>query len=553
MASPSDPLPTSTPKLYGPDGVLLPLSESTRPPIDEENPVDTFLLRQREYPSRRLTARKIEEYTDLADNGEPELFLQLCEEIEEKEMRTGGALALRKAAIKSTDYTIMPIDDSPEAEMCADFVDANISEDLLRQEMTIILDSIFKPFACAWQKWGIVDSMQLPVEFSPIVRSIRWDWKKDEILLVTKAAPQGVPFSPWTTVRSVSPERFGHPARAGLARGIVWGYFLANYGLKDWASFVETFGKPFMIGRVPIGQLRNSEIVQKMLAGFRMLGASGRGIFDENSNVEFIEPKNLGSVQEKFVDHMERVIVQRILGHDLATISAPGNGQLGVTAAILVRADILQGDGTMLSEVIRRDTFVPMILFNLGEDFVRYAPRLSFLYERPIDKTALANVIKIIGDTFGENFQFSMQSIRDALDLPAPIDDADAITAAPAQVPGIPGGDLLPFKATASAHRGRGLISASRRGKIPWRALADQRRLDTLARRGERESVPSLAKLGEPIRAIVNQGIKSGASATTIAQEIAHVYPEMDAEKLRRVVEKAMIVAHLYGRIQGKG
>ena len=65
------------------------------------------------------------------------------------------------------------------------------------------------------------------------------------------------------------------------------------------------------------------------------------------------------------IDIVNREASQLVLGHELSSQSSPGSGQLGITAAIAVRQDCIEGDCNWLGNIVRRDIFRPMVDRNL--------------------------------------------------------------------------------------------------------------------------------------------------------------------------------------------
>jgi len=73
-------------------------------------------------------------------------------------------------------------------------------------------------------------------------------------------------------------------------------FILKEFGLESWASFLETFGEAFIIGRYPAGADENFKT--ELENGVNTLASSSRGIMPEGSNIEIIETKrNTGDHQ----------------------------------------------------------------------------------------------------------------------------------------------------------------------------------------------------------------------------------------------------------------
>jgi phage gp29-like protein len=237
-----------------------------------------------------LTPARIAGVLRQAEYGDPWLFLELAERMEEKDELYQGLLHTRKMAVSQLDIAITPA--SPSA---ADVNDAAFVEEVLLQgELDLherifdILDALGKGFSATeiiWDTHGrnfrTGTPQWIPVELK--WRDPRWfmfDWISGEQLLVRSlrtdgsavpSAPMGDgqpllnplnlriadadgqqigfqpatrPLSPFKFITHITKAKAGLPIRGGLARVAMWNYLFRNYILKDYVAFCEVFGQP---------------------------------------------------------------------------------------------------------------------------------------------------------------------------------------------------------------------------------------------------------------------------------------------------------------------
>jgi len=404
------------------------------PPFDEwlrgieTGPVD----RDRGYPSQRLTGAKIKRILEDADRGEPAEWVELCEEIVEKDPKVANLLSTRKGAVMGLQRYVAPapLDDSRASErgkaeeiahFCQVALDQSNFADCLRNQLT----SVGFPLAVDWIVWALREERVVPKRFMRVPpRHVRWDSKTDQLRIVDVNDPRvfsyggelGDLIPPYTTVRSISTIRSDHPTRAGLLRTVVWYYYFKIEAWKDWAAFADRYGMPVRALFLPLDQINDPDVVAKMQFFLRTMGTDASGIFSAGSELKLVEGSAMRgtSVYQELIEHVNKEVAGLILGHELSSQSAPGPGQLGITAALLVKQDVLEDDCEALSAVVRRDVLTPLTGWNFGWDAVEagLTPFYYFDYEPKADlKSEMENVVQFAG-TFPD-FKFSERQMRD--------------------------------------------------------------------------------------------------------------------------------------------
>lgn len=129
-------------------------------------------------------------------------------------------------------------------------------------------------------------------------------------------------------------------------------FILKEFGLESWASFLETFGEAFIIGRYPAGADENFKT--ELENGVNTLASSSRGIMPEGSNIEIIETKRNTGDHQSFDERCDRGISISILGHANA-VSRSSGMQVGENQeAYKVKREIALGDIYYIEEQISR-------------------------------------------------------------------------------------------------------------------------------------------------------------------------------------------------------
>jgi phage gp29-like protein len=547
------------------DGVSLVPTPSPPAPDAANRLFQSVYDRFRDYPSRNPTPKRLEYILQTADGGYPEQWIEFCEEMLEKDSKLGSVFQTRTSALTGLDWDVTPADDSPAAKEVADFCDWALQQFAFKSLCTDLLDSVGKGFAVSWLFWGVRDAKNVVTATRRISqRLFIWDGERDELKM--RMDPNGgvwESIEPWTTVRCFYGARADHPTRFGILRPLSWLYIFKNYSIKDWVIYNERYGMPSRIAKVPRNDLDNAELMTRLRQNLRSIGIDASGIFPDDASLEIIYPPGQQTpVYQNLVDTIDKWYGQAVLGHELAAQSSPGAGQLGVTAALMVRQDILEFDAELLNDVLRRDLLTPLTGFNFGWERRNLAPNVYFKAERPIDKGREAAVISTLSAAFPK-MPFSMKQIREQFDVLEPSDPADEVfgrSGGGGSGGGIfgPGGGTrgdqgIDVPAAETQPAAAPLMSddaiAELAAAVPEAPPAGGGTpLDQIVDQGKAASRTRLLALRAPIERIVREAIKNGWSAGVVAHEMAQAYPELDTSKIEQAVFEALVLARLYGR-----
>lgn len=160
-------------------------------------------------------------------------------------------------------------------------------------------------------------------------------------------------------------------------------FILKNFGVESWASFLETFGEPFIIGDYPANA--TDEIKQELEQAVNDLGASSRATKPDNTNITTIESNRGTTDHSKFTEACNTGISIAILGHAGATKNEQ-TFQVGENlAAYRVKREIALDDMDFI-EICLRKIAKWMIDRNFGDG--RY-PKLSLDKAEPVNTAEL--------------------------------------------------------------------------------------------------------------------------------------------------------------------
>lgn len=407
------------------------------------------------HPSVGLTPEKLGAILRQAEFGDPFMYLELAEEMEEKDLHYLAVLGTRKETIAGLQMTVRPASGETADVRIADMVrDLLLGSTLnLASVLFDILDALGKGFSATEIIWDTAGREWAPARM--IWRDPRWftfDWISGEQLLVRTLAddnqtlstgkargeshfepraagfrrarasdswcrtqPMTSPLEPFKFVVHLAKAKSGLPIRGGLARAAGWSYLFKNYVLKDWVTFAEVFGQPLRLGKYGAGAIESDK--QALLSAVANIGTDAAAIVPDSMLIEFVEARQTGTAElyERFCEYLDRQVSKAVLGQTLTT-EVPRNAGSRAAAQVhdAVRRDILAADARRLGETLTRDLVKPVVDLNCGPQS-RY-PRLDLILPTDQDDREFAAIIAELAD---RELRIGQQTVLDRLGLPA--------------------------------------------------------------------------------------------------------------------------------------
>jgi phage gp29-like protein len=419
------------------------------------------------HPSTGLTPERLVAIQREAEMGDPYLYLELAEEMEEKDLHYLAVISTRKQALAGAELIVAAASESAEDRRSADLVRECVAGGAFDLESALfdILDAIGKGFSASEIIWDTTGRDWIPQRL--IWRDPRWfmfDWISGEELLVrtlrdegpissgdgvsvspAKIAPAarakgaahyrsrwrpagglpdqariGIqpltePLAPFKFVVHIARAKAGLPVRGGLARAAGWAYLFKNYVLKDWVTFAEVFGQPLRLGKYSPGATEADK--QALLSAVANIGTDAAAIVPESMLIEFVEARQAGGAEiyERFCEYLDRQVSKAVLGQTLTTETPRDGGGSRAAAQVhdAVRRDILEADARRLGATLTRDLARPIVDLNLGPQ--RHYPKITLGLSADTDVKMFADIVAELAD---RGLRIGQRAVLERLGLP---------------------------------------------------------------------------------------------------------------------------------------
>ncbi len=324
------------------------------------------------HPAQGLTPQRLGRLLREAEDGDAVAYYELAEEMEEKDLHYLAVLRTRKLAVARLPIEVEAADDSPEAQKDKALIETWLNRDMLKLELFDMLDAVGKGVSTTEMVWDMKPDLWQPSRLmwrDP--RFFEFDRVNGTDLLLRGGEsgvgePSALPAGKFIT--HYHPSKSGLPIRSGLARIAAWGYMFKNFAIKDWVTFLESFGHPLRIGKYgPNESEENKNILHRALLE---LGSDAAAAFPETMSIEFVDrkagtaPNDLWRSKAEYIDDQ---LSKAVLGQTNTTDAKSGglgSGQAQVHDG--VRGDIEDFDAMMLAGTLNRDFVVPFVMFNHG-------------------------------------------------------------------------------------------------------------------------------------------------------------------------------------------
>lgn len=463
-----------------------------------------------------------------AANGDPQAWLELAEDIEERDPHYLSVLGTRKRQVCQLPMTVEAASDAPEHVKHADFVREWLKEGVLDDILFDALDAIGKGFSVLEIDWDASPKRIQPGSFAH--RPARWfipDRTDGETLLLREGAA-GQPLSPHKFVVHRHKAKSGLTIRSGLARVASWAWMMKAFTTKDWQVFVQNYGAPIRVGKYdPTASDADKAVLAH--AVFNIAGDAA-AIIPKGMEIEFVGLKDTAKGAEAYerrCDWLDRQISKLVLGQTTTTDAVAG-GHAVSQEHRLVQEDIERADARALSTTIKRQIIRQMVAFTFGPQ--EFYP--DFRIGRP-DEVPLEQVINALDKLGPKGLTVEVSQVRDRLGFTEPAAGAEVIGGRPPEPVAPPQGIVADKPAELAQLR----HLVSRHASAPEPEFVDR-----MTERLAEDAAGALAGL----TGAVKEAFDKATDMAELADLLARI--ELDPRELADAMGRAIALSHLTGR-----
>lgn len=381
------------------------------------------------HPADGLTPQRLAAILREAEVGDATAYLELAEQMEEKDLHYAAVLGVRKRAIRSLELQVDPSDDSTAADEAADMVRRALNSGAVKSCLIDVLDALGKGYSVSeliWEREG----KGLRLAGLELVDPRWFEFNRDNgahIYLKDNAGPKAL--RPDSYLIHIAKAKSGLATRGGLARLAAWGYLFKNYSLKDWAIFLEAYGHPLRLGRY--GPSSSPEDRLTLLRAARQIGVDMAAIIPKDMELEVITAGATGAdkLYEGNARYWDEQLSKGVLGQ-VATTDAISGGHAVGKIHEEVRADIRDADAEQLAGSLQRDIAGAIVRLNFGETRVPL-PVIRFVSPERADPKLMLDLMEK-GPKAG--LKIAVSQIRAVFALREPEPGEEVLQAAPPSI-----------------------------------------------------------------------------------------------------------------------
>lgn len=255
----------------------------------------------------------------------------------------------RRLALTSCDTVVEPGADDPASKLAAEELQAELD--------SIGWDSITdKMLSSVFYGWGVAEVLWQPdgdrVRFAGIkVRDrgrFRFDLARNLYLWTARGGWRLMPDRKFWTI-TTGADNDDEPYGLGIAHALYWPTFFKRNDVKFWLIFLEKFGMPTAIAKVPAGQMGDKKIIAQALNVLRQIATDAGVAVPDNLPIELLEAARSGAADYGAMhDAMNAAISKIVVGQTMTTDNGSSRAQGQVHER--VKQSITEADADLLAE-----------------------------------------------------------------------------------------------------------------------------------------------------------------------------------------------------------
>jgi phage gp29-like protein len=364
----------------------------------------------------------------VVDGNNPQDYMTLAEEMEERDLHYAAQLRTRKLAVAAIEPTVEPASDEQVDLDMADRVRDIMAEDQIPELFFDLLDGLGKGLAVVQVLWDTKQTPWKPQDYKWVdPRYLRADQDTlEDILLISDSAPSGEPLEPYKFMVHTPRSKSGIVWRNGLARLVAVMYMLKSFTVRDWWAFAEVFGIPVRVGKY--GPNASTEDINTLVNAIGRIASDAGAVIPESMKLELIETAK-GNGGNTLFENMARWCDEQtskaVLGQTMTADNGSSQSQANVHNE--VRMDIAKWDARQLEACVNEYLVKPYVILNWGVQ-ERY-PKVRIRVPEPEDLKMLVDSLKPMIES---GMRVSASEVREKFGLREPTNDEDVLMPASA-------------------------------------------------------------------------------------------------------------------------
>jgi phage gp29-like protein len=324
------------------------------PPKPQRPPLTELAPREDPLNPLRINALRATPYTELLTPDDSILQskggidnLRIYRELL-RDDQVASVWAQRRLALTSCETAVEPGAEDPLSVQAAEALKLEI-EALPWDDITD------KALSAIFYGWGVAEVMWRPdgerVAFDSIrVRDrARFRFDRDRNLYLWATGNGGFVAMPprkfWTM--NTGADNHDEPYGLGLAHALYWPVFFKRNDIKFWLIFLEKFGMPTALAKLPPGQVEDPKQRAKAIEMLRNIATDAGVVVPDNVVVELLEAARTGAADYGALHSaMDRAISKIVVGQTMTTDDGSSRAQAQVHLS--VRQDIVEADADLL-------------------------------------------------------------------------------------------------------------------------------------------------------------------------------------------------------------
>lgn len=254
--------------------------------------------------------------------------------------------AQRRLALTACDTVVEPGADDAQSKAAAEALDAELKA-LAWDDVTD------KALFAAFYGWGVAEIIWQRngdrVSFGAIKVRDRARFRFDlagNLYLWTMRGWELMPERKFWTV-TTGADNHDEPYGLGLAHALYWPVFFKRNDVKFWLMFLEKFGMPTAIAKVPAGMIADPKTVQQAVAMLQQIATDAGVVVPDNVVVELLEAARSGSADYAGMhDAMNAAISKIVVGQTMTTDNGSSRAQGEVHERVAQK--IVEADSDLL-------------------------------------------------------------------------------------------------------------------------------------------------------------------------------------------------------------